>query len=81
MNTAGSVVYSWGVLVVAAGVSFYYAKKQIDGRRREAQGMGQRPLEKLSWKERIAKDEQGKPSAAVDAARQASSDGPGKMPT
>ncbi|WVQ72402.1 hypothetical protein IAR50_001954 [Cryptococcus sp. DSM 104548] len=66
MNTAGSVAYGWGVLVVAAGVSFYWAKKEIDGRRRDAQLKGTRSLEKLTWEERIAKDEAGK-SKVVDA--------------
>ncbi|WWC70258.1 uncharacterized protein I206_104208 [Kwoniella pini CBS 10737] len=54
MNTAGSVAYGWGVLIVAAGVSFYYAKKEIDARRKDATLRGNRPLEKLSWEEKIA---------------------------
>jgi hypothetical protein len=36
------------VLIVAAGVSFYYAKKEIDVRRRDQQLRGARPTEKLS---------------------------------
>ncbi|WWC61830.1 uncharacterized protein I303_104415 [Kwoniella dejecticola CBS 10117] len=54
MNTAGSVAYGWGALIVAAGVSFYYAKKEIDARRKDATLRGNRPLEKLSWEEKIA---------------------------
>ncbi|WVR07030.1 hypothetical protein IAU60_004069 [Kwoniella sp. DSM 27419] len=53
MNTAGSVAYGWGVLIVAAGVSFYYAKKEIDVRRKDATFRGQRNMEKLTWEERI----------------------------
>ena len=37
----------WGSLVVAAGVSFYYAKKTINERRAMQESMGQRPSEKL----------------------------------
>ncbi|RSH87352.1 hypothetical protein EHS25_003261 [Saitozyma podzolica] len=58
MNTAGSVAYGWGALIVAAGVSFYYAKKEIDARRRDQQLRGARPTEKLSWQEKVAKYEQ-----------------------
>ncbi|WWC89377.1 uncharacterized protein L201_004300 [Kwoniella dendrophila CBS 6074] len=54
MNTAGSVAYGWGALIVAAGVSFYYAKKEIDARRKDATLRGNRPLEKLTWEEKIA---------------------------
>ncbi|WWC94132.1 hypothetical protein V866_000971 [Kwoniella sp. B9012] len=57
MNTAGSVAYGWGALIVAAGVSFYYAKKEIDARRKDATLRGNRPLEKLSWEEKIAQQQ------------------------
>ncbi|OCF36872.1 hypothetical protein I317_03267 [Kwoniella heveanensis CBS 569] len=60
MNTAGSVAYGWGALIVAAGVSFYYAKKEIDARRKDAQIRGARPMEKLSWEERINQTTQDK---------------------
>ncbi len=35
------------IVCVAAGVSFYYAKKQMDSRRREQHKKGTRPTEKL----------------------------------
>ncbi|KAJ1929355.1 hypothetical protein IWQ60_001217 [Tieghemiomyces parasiticus] len=34
MNTPGSVIYGWGALIAAAGVAFYYARKDIEARRR-----------------------------------------------
>ncbi|KAJ1963978.1 hypothetical protein H4R35_007189 [Dimargaris xerosporica] len=34
MNRPSSVAYGWGALIVAAGVAFYYARKDIDARRR-----------------------------------------------
>ncbi|EIN08376.1 hypothetical protein PUNSTDRAFT_68736, partial [Punctularia strigosozonata HHB-11173 SS5] len=37
----------WGSLLFAAGVSFYYAKKSINERRREQDLAGSRPVEKL----------------------------------
>ncbi|KIR55816.1 hypothetical protein I315_01698 [Cryptococcus gattii Ru294] len=74
MNTAGSVAYGWGALIVAAGVSFYYAKKEIDSRRKEAQIKGTRPMEKLSWEERIAREQQqgAQSSSIADQLKQAS---------
>ncbi|WWD17317.1 hypothetical protein CI109_101757 [Kwoniella shandongensis] len=58
MNTAGSVAYGWGALIVAAGISFYYAKQEIDARRKDAQIKGTRSLEKLDWEQRIARAQQ-----------------------
>ncbi|KAJ1974391.1 hypothetical protein H4R34_004734 [Dimargaris verticillata] len=34
MNHPSSVAYGWGALILAAGVAFYYARKDIDARRR-----------------------------------------------
>lgn len=39
--------FGWGSLVVAAGVSFYFAKKSINERRREQYLSGSRPTEVL----------------------------------
>ncbi|WRT66344.1 uncharacterized protein IL334_003299 [Kwoniella shivajii] len=58
MNTAGSVAYGWGALIVAAGVSYYYAKKDIDAKRKDATARGNRPLEKLTWEEKINREQQ-----------------------
>ena len=40
-------MFGWGGLVVAAGMSFYYAKKTITERRQTHGAEGQRPSEKL----------------------------------
>ncbi|KZT23737.1 hypothetical protein NEOLEDRAFT_1179949 [Neolentinus lepideus HHB14362 ss-1] len=58
MNSPQSMAVGWGSLVLAAGVSFYYAKKNIDERRREQAAEGARPTEKLDWQQRIALQEQ-----------------------
>ncbi|ETW78020.1 hypothetical protein HETIRDRAFT_148735 [Heterobasidion irregulare TC 32-1] len=58
MNNPKTMVLGWGSLVVGAGVSFYYAKKSINERRRQQDVDGSRPTAKLSWKERVALEEQ-----------------------
>ncbi|WVQ82347.1 hypothetical protein IAT38_004475 [Cryptococcus sp. DSM 104549] len=71
MNTIGSVAYGWGALIVAAGVSYVWAKKEIDGRRKDAQLKGTRSLEKLTWEERIAREQAAaKPGSSVADALQ-----------
>ncbi|KAI0654386.1 hypothetical protein C8Q70DRAFT_937046 [Cubamyces menziesii] len=47
----------WGSLLVAAGVSYYYARKSINERRALQEARGQRPSEKLDWRERIVREE------------------------
>ncbi|KAL4248556.1 hypothetical protein ABKN59_007844, partial [Abortiporus biennis] len=47
MNTVKSTVLGWGSLIAAAGFSFYFAKKNIDERRRQQYATGTRPTEKL----------------------------------
>ena len=37
----------WGSLIVAAGVSYYYARQSINERRALQEARGQRPSEKL----------------------------------
>ncbi|RPD75612.1 hypothetical protein L226DRAFT_560122 [Lentinus tigrinus ALCF2SS1-7] len=59
----------WGSLVVAAGVSFYYAKKTINERRAVQESMGQRPSEKLDWRSRI--EQQEKQTAAAQSSTSA----------
>ncbi|RXK38294.1 hypothetical protein M231_04467 [Tremella mesenterica] len=53
MNTVKSVIYGWGVLIVAGAGAYYYAKKDIDARRQDQKYRGARPMDKLSWQERI----------------------------
>ncbi|PIL23375.1 hypothetical protein GSI_14686 [Ganoderma sinense ZZ0214-1] len=53
----------WGSLVVAAGVSFYFAKKTIIERRQMQEAAGQRPSEKLDWRARIDRQEKNAMSA------------------
>ncbi|KAH9855400.1 hypothetical protein C2E23DRAFT_858050 [Lenzites betulinus] len=66
----------WGSLIVAAGASYYYARKSINERRVMQEARGQRPSEKLDWRSRIEQDEKPKaglgpaaaaPSPAADA--------------
>ncbi|KAJ3535729.1 hypothetical protein NM688_g6936 [Phlebia brevispora] len=59
MNNPKSTVLGWASLIAAAGVSYYYAKKGIDERRRQQDVAGTRPTEKLDWRARVEKDQQG----------------------
>ncbi|KAI0325940.1 hypothetical protein GY45DRAFT_1339801 [Cubamyces sp. BRFM 1775] len=70
----------WGSLLVAAGTSYYYARKSINERRAQQEARGQRPSEKLDWRERIDREEKkldsgnaAAPSAATSTAVQARS--------
>ncbi|TBU21709.1 hypothetical protein BD311DRAFT_677737 [Dichomitus squalens] len=47
----------WGSLIVAAGVSYYYAKQTIVERRQMQEAEGKRPSEKLDWRSRIERQE------------------------
>jgi Domain of unknown function (DUF4748) len=47
MNTARSVWASWGTLMVAGGVAYYFAKKDINAHRREQELKGLRGTEYL----------------------------------
>ncbi|EPQ52166.1 hypothetical protein GLOTRDRAFT_140583 [Gloeophyllum trabeum ATCC 11539] len=76
MNTPQSMALGWGVLVLGAGASFYYAKKGIDARRRAQAVSGDRPVEKLDWQQRIAQQE----AAAVSAATGENSSGVNTSP-
>ncbi|KAI0760330.1 hypothetical protein C8Q74DRAFT_1295529 [Fomes fomentarius] len=58
MNTPQTMLLGWGSLIVAAGVSFYYAKQTIIERRALQEARGQRPSEKLDWRSRIERQEQ-----------------------
>lgn len=77
MNTLGSVAYGWGALCLAAGVGFYFAKKEIDQRRRDQQHRGERPTEILSWQERVARQEALAKGAAGQPPLQTSASTPG----
>ncbi|KAI0792438.1 hypothetical protein C8Q75DRAFT_731664 [Abortiporus biennis] len=57
MNTVKSTVLGWGSLIAAAGFSFYFAKKNIDERRRQQYATGTRPTEKLDWRAKVEKEE------------------------
>ncbi|CDZ96315.1 hypothetical protein [Phaffia rhodozyma] len=58
MNTPQSVALGWGVLLVAASASYYYAKSDIDARRLDQQRKGLRQTQVLTWEERLKLDEQ-----------------------
>ncbi|RIB01475.1 hypothetical protein C2G38_2127522 [Gigaspora rosea] len=57
MNTPGSVLLGWVVLIAAGGGAFYYAKKDINARRRAQELNKTRPPEKLEWWQRVEVDE------------------------
>ncbi|KAH9006541.1 hypothetical protein EDB86DRAFT_743789 [Lactarius hatsudake] len=57
MNNPKSMVLGWVSLIAVAGVSFYFAKQNINERRRQQDIAGERPSAKINWKERIARDE------------------------
>ncbi|KAI0370489.1 hypothetical protein BV20DRAFT_1052259 [Pilatotrama ljubarskyi] len=73
----------WGSLIVAAGASYWYARKSINARRAMQEAQGQRPSEKLDWRSKIEQEEKHKsagsapprpPSAASTAADARSSE-------
>ncbi|EGG09101.1 uncharacterized protein MELLADRAFT_104391 [Melampsora larici-populina 98AG31] len=53
MNTPGSMALGWGLLIVAGGGGLYFAKKDINQRRREQARIGMRSNDKLEWHQRI----------------------------
>jgi hypothetical protein len=57
MNNPKSMVLGWVSLITVAGVSFYFAKQNINERRRQQDIVGERPGAKLDWRERIARGE------------------------
>ncbi|KAF7795682.1 hypothetical protein EIP86_006847 [Pleurotus ostreatoroseus] len=79
MNNPKSTALGWASLVAAAGVSYYFAKKGIDERRREQDAAGTRPTEKLDWRARIEKEE--KQAGANASFQQAKEDTRSDHPT
>ncbi|RIA93679.1 hypothetical protein C1645_761853 [Glomus cerebriforme] len=63
MNTPGSMILGWVALIVAGGGAFYYAKKDIDARRRAQEIAKTRPAEKLEWWQKVEQDEKSKSNA------------------
>ncbi|KIO25396.1 hypothetical protein M407DRAFT_244104 [Tulasnella calospora MUT 4182] len=53
MNTPQSMMIGWASLIAAAGVSYYYAKQEIDARRKLQRELGLRGTEKKEWYERL----------------------------
>ncbi|KAG8968858.1 hypothetical protein FRC03_005731 [Tulasnella sp. 419] len=47
------MMIGWGALLVAGGVSYYWAKQEIDARRKLQRESGTRPMEKKEWYERL----------------------------
>lgn len=54
MNNPRSVAVGWVSLLVAGGISFYYAKKEIDQRRRSQREQSRRPTEIREWYEKTS---------------------------
>ncbi|KAK7684564.1 hypothetical protein QCA50_012511 [Cerrena zonata] len=73
MNTPQSMFLGWGSLIVAAGASYYWAKKGIDERRSQQAKAGSRPTDKLDWRARIEKQKESPApvSASVTAVAEA----------
>ncbi|KTW29978.1 uncharacterized protein T551_01922 [Pneumocystis jirovecii RU7] len=57
MNKPWSMALGWASLIATAGIGYYFAKKDINARRREQMAYGNIIQEKLDWKERIELDE------------------------
>ncbi|KAG8955110.1 hypothetical protein FRC04_009567 [Tulasnella sp. 424] len=53
MNTPQSMMIGWASLIAAAGVSYYYARQEIDARRKLQRELGVRSTEKKEWYERL----------------------------
>ncbi|KAL7752002.1 hypothetical protein RI367_002530 [Sorochytrium milnesiophthora] len=62
MNRPSSVAVA---LTIAAGVAYYYAKKDIDYRRREQAATGARPDEMLDWQDRVHRAEKQHGAASL----------------
>jgi len=56
MNNPKSMLLGWGSLVAAAGIGYYFARQDINERRRQQHNAGTRPTEKLDWKAQIERD-------------------------
>ncbi|KAI0716667.1 hypothetical protein C8Q76DRAFT_725144 [Earliella scabrosa] len=69
MNTPQTMMLGWGSLIVAAGVSYYYARQSINERRALQEARGQRPSEKLDWRSRIEQQEKQGVAGAGDASQ------------
>ncbi|KAI0356030.1 hypothetical protein OH77DRAFT_283930 [Trametes cingulata] len=67
MNTPQSMLLGWGSLIVAAGASYWYARKSINARRAMQEAQGQRPSEKLDWRSKIELEEKHKSSGSAPA--------------
>ncbi|KNE71126.1 hypothetical protein AMAG_15795 [Allomyces macrogynus ATCC 38327] len=78
MNTPSSVAYGWGVLIVAAGVAYHFAKKDIDAKRREQAALGIRPEHAMTWEERVKMEEMKQRQQQQQQAAAAGTDGAGR---
>ncbi|KAI7946258.1 hypothetical protein MJO29_010785 [Puccinia striiformis f. sp. tritici] len=62
MNTPQSMALGWGLLLVAGGGGLYFAKKDINERRRDLARRGVRATDTREWHERVA-DSQKTPNS------------------
>ncbi|KAG4304825.1 hypothetical protein PORY_001878 [Pneumocystis oryctolagi] len=58
MNKPWSMALGWGSLIVAAGIGYCFAKKEINARRQEKMLRGNFTQDKLDWEKRVALDEE-----------------------
>ncbi|KAG5518558.1 hypothetical protein PMAC_002954 [Pneumocystis sp. 'macacae'] len=57
MNKPWSMALGWASLIATAGIGYYFAKKDINARRREKMARGNIIQDKLDWKEKVKLDE------------------------
>ena len=63
MNTRGSVAFGWGILCLAGGGAYYFAKRSINADRAEramAEEQRRQQRERLRMSDLIARDSQNK---------------------
>lgn len=58
MNKPWSIALGWGSLTLAAGIGYYFAKKDINARHREQMKHLNHAHDKLEWWEKVALDEE-----------------------
>ncbi|EFP78271.1 uncharacterized protein PGTG_04227 [Puccinia graminis f. sp. tritici CRL 75-36-700-3] len=73
MNTPGTMALGWGLLLVAGGGGLYFAKKDINERRRDQARRGIRSTDTREWHERVADHQKPQSNQPLDNNATASS--------
>ncbi|ORZ38328.1 hypothetical protein BCR44DRAFT_47498 [Catenaria anguillulae PL171] len=58
MNSPRTIAYGWAAFIVAGFAGYYVTKKEINAQRRTHTVPSIKPLEELTWQERVARDEE-----------------------